>query len=415
MKKKIFEFAGTVALVTVSGLDLAFRMPKYIFLIFILLTSSCTRQTIRVVNENKGKLIATHELVIDGEKKFYLDSVTAPFPPYIQMITDSTGSNLLTFLNPYNNSIYFYNYTGTNYINRIQYYREGANAILKPAGYYIHNMDSIYIYNMPMTEIVLSNGDGAVKNRISLRSNDPEWPLYLPQYLLSTVNPIYEIGRHLIITGQSFFSIPEQNLAKFRFSAYIDMQSNHINYSHTYPEEIYGKNSNWEGGLPTQVYPALSPNGSLLYSFPASHDLYISDYNSGEYKKVYGGGNNANTIRSIDREAKNTQDELVVAHYLQQDMYAAVLYDKFRNIYYRFLLKGVPGATFSTPKEEKTIIIIIMDENFNYLGETNIGTGKEWNWNNSFITREGLNIEYIGDDLNEDYLIFKIFSPDSIN
>ena len=96
-------------------------------------------------------------------------------------------------------------------------------------------------------------------------------------------------------------------------------------------------------------------------------------------------------------------------------MYAAVLYDKFRNIYYRFLLKGLPGATFSTPKEEKPIIIIIMDENFNYLGETNIGTGKEWNWNNTFITREGLNIEYIGDDLNEDYLTFKIFSLNSIN
>lgn len=391
-------------------------MTKYAyFLIFILSISSCTHYTIKVVNEKKGELTATHELVINGEKKFYLDSVTAPFPPYMQLITDSSGNQLLTFLNPYNNSIYFYNYTDTNYINRIQYYREGANAILKPAGYYIHNMDSIYIYNMPMTEIVLSNKAGTVNGKISLRSNDPEWPLYLPQYLLSTVNPIYELDRHLILTGQSFFSIPKQDLSKFRFSACIDIQNNQVNYFHTYPEEVYGKNSNWEGGLPTQVYPALSPNGSLVYSFPPSHNLYITNYNTDQYKKVYGGSNNANTIRSIDREAKNTLDELVVAHYLQQDMYAAVLYDKFRNIYYRFLLKGLPGATFSTPKEEKPIIIIIMDENFNYLGETNIGTGKEWNWNNTFITREGLNIEYIGDDLNEDYLTFKIFSLNSIN
>jgi hypothetical protein len=391
-------------------------MPKYIyFLIFILSISSCTRHTIRVVNENKGKLTATHELVINGEKKFYLDSVTAPFPPYIQIITDSAGNNLLTFLNPYNNSIYFYNYTDTNYINRIQYYREGANAILKPAGYYIHNMDSIYIYNMPMTEIVLSNDTGTVNGKISLRSDDPEWPLYLPQYLLSTTNPIYKSGQYLILTGQSFFSIPEQNLSKFRFSACIDITTNQLEYYHTYPEEIYGNNANWEGGLPTQVYPALSPGGALVYSFPASHGLYISPYNSNQYKKVYGGSNHANTIRSIDREAKNTPDELVVAHYLQQDMYAAILYDSFRNIYYRFLLKGVPSATFSTPKEEKPVVIIMMDENFNYLGETNIGTGKEWNWNNSFVTREGLNIEYIGKDLNEDYLTFKIFSMDLIN
>ena len=111
-------------------------MTKYAyFLIFILSISSCTHYTIKVVNEKKGKLTATYELVINGEKKFYLDSVTAPFPPYMQLITDSSGNQLLTFLNPYNNSIYFYNYTDTNYINRIQYYREGANAILKPAGY----------------------------------------------------------------------------------------------------------------------------------------------------------------------------------------------------------------------------------------------------------------------------------------
>ena len=260
-------------------------MTKYAyFLIFILSISSCTHYTIKVVNEKKGELTATHELVINGEKKFYLDSVTAPFPPYMQLITDSSGNQLLTFLNPYNNSIYFYNYTDTNYINRIQYYREGANAILKPAGYYIHNMDSIYIYNMPMTEIVLSNNAGTVNGKISLRSNDPEWPLYLPQYLLSTVNPIYELDRHLILTGQSFFSIPKQDLSKFRFSACIDIQNNQVNYFHTYPEEVYGKFQLGRWFANTGI-SALSPNGSLVYSFPPSHNLYITNYNTDQYKK----------------------------------------------------------------------------------------------------------------------------------
>ena len=36
-----------------------------------------------------------------------------------------------------------------------------------------------------------------------------------------------------------------------------------------------------------------------------------------------------------------------------------------------------------------------MDEQFNYLGETPLGTSDEWNWSNSFVTEEGLNIEYI--------------------
>lgn len=380
--------------------------------LIILFLFSCTHNTISVENEHKGNLVATHELKIqeNNDKMFYLDSETAPYPPYVQLIKDSLNQQILSFLNPYNTSIYFYNYNDTSFIKRIKYEKEGANAILKPAGFYIHNMDSIYVYNMPMTEIVLCDSFGIVKNRISLRSSDPNWPLYMPQYLLSTTNPIMESDNNLILTGQSFFSIPEENISKFRFSVSINMETNTTSFHHTYPDELYGINSNWEGGLPTQVFSAKLNDSMVVYSFPVSHNLYISNYNSSDYQTAYGGSNQATTIKSIDREAKNTPDEIVVSHYLQQDMYGPIIYDRFRNLYYRFLFKGVPNASFSTPKEEKPIIIIIMDKNLEYLGETFIGNGKEWNWNNSFVSEEGLNIEYIDNEMNEDYLIFKVFS-----
>jgi hypothetical protein len=74
------------------------------------------------------------------------------------------------------------------------------------------------------------------------------------------------------------------------------------------------------------------------------------------------------------------------------------------------MLQGIPGSTSSTGKEKKPVIVIVMNEQFNYLGETVIGTGEQWNWSNSFVTKEGLNIEYINEeDVNEDYLNFKIF------
>ena len=95
---------------------------------------------------------------------------------------------------------------------------------------------------------------------------------------------------------------------------------------------------------------------------------------------------------------------------MQQDTYAAIKYDRFRNVYYRFLLKGIPNATIRTGWMEKPVTIIVMDKDFNYLGETSIGIGnKEWFWQDSFVTKEGLNIEYVDAD-SEDYLIVKIFS-----
>jgi hypothetical protein len=56
-----------------------------------------------------------------------------------------------------------------------------------------------------------------------------------------------------------------------------------------------------------------------------------------------------------------------------------------------------------------------MDEQFNYLGETLIGKAEEWNWTNSFVTQEGLNIEYIDDnDMDEEHLNFKIFTIEKL-
>ena len=76
-----------------------------------------------------------------------------------------------------------------------------------------------------------------------------------------------------------------------------------------------------------------------------------------------------------------------------------------------FLERGIPNATIQMTMKDKLINVIIMNEKFEYLGETTLGTGKEWNWANSFVTEEGLNIEYLDkNDLDENYLIFKILT-----
>ncbi|MDR0742785.1 MAG: DUF4221 domain-containing protein, partial [Tannerella sp.] len=206
-------------------------------------------------------------------------------------------------------------------------------------------------------------------------------------------------------------SIRDSLIEKFRFSACIDLKTSDVKFFHTYPEAIYGDNSNWEGGLSTLVYPALSPSGELIYSFPASHDLYITKWNSETYKTVFAGSNVAGTIHSVNWDnPSQTPSELLYTYFAGEDVYTAILHDPWRKVYYRFMLKGIPNATSGTRKEKKPVIVIVMDEQFNYLGETLIGTGEVWNWTNSFVTSEGLNIEYIDDeDENEDYLTFKIF------
>lgn len=384
---------------------------NYCYLLSLLLLFACSGNQKSVKNEYKGKLKAVKQLVETGEKRFRLDTETKVKPPYIQYCSDHTGNDLLTFLNPRKNAIYFYNYSDTAYLRQIAFEREGANAVMSIGAYYIKSPDSIYVYNMPMTEVDLTDSMGKVKNRISLRTNEPDWPDRYPQYWLKTVNPFIRIGNKIYLTGQTFRSLTMSNIMNFKFTACIDMLNNAIDFRYTYPKEIYS-DTNWEDGIATQVYPCLSPDGNLIHSFPASHDLYVCELNSNVITKIYGGSNVATAIHSIDYdEPRKTPGELCLVHYVQQDMYGAIIYDNYRKIYYRFLERGIPNATIQMTMKDKLINVIIMNEKFEYLGETTLGTGKEWNWANSFVTEEGLNIEYLDkNDLDENYLIFKILT-----
>lgn len=383
----------------------------YVWLIFIL--ASCSHDIANIKNEGNGKLKASHQLVTIEEKKFHLDSETAPRPVYIQMFKDNSGTELFTFFNSYNKSIYIYDYLSSTYIKSIHYDNEGANGILRPIGYYIKNMDSIFVFDMMKIEVALTDSLGNVRDRISLKnSSDNNWALYYPQYSISTINPFIERQGRLILTGFAPFAIPVENIDDFLFTASIDLKTNQIEYHYKYPKELYGYNYNWEGGLATMVYPCLSHDDRFIFSFPVSHDLYFYDFKSEKSTKLYAGSNFANTIHSIDHEQRRTPNELIIENYMREDMYGAIIYDPYRRIYYRFLLQGIPDAMIGMPTDEKPVDVIIMDENFNYLGETIIGIEKEWNWTNSFVTREGLNIEYISsEDIDEEYLTFKIFIP----
>ena len=187
------------------------------FVCFLFVFSSCSNNQVSVKNEKEGKLNSTYQLMVSDEKKIALDSETPTRPPYMQIYTDSTGNRLLTFLNSYKNSIYFYDYDNSSYQKKIVYNREGSDAIMRVAGYYIKSPDSIYVYNMPMTEVDLTDSMGKVKNRISLRTNEPDWPDRYPQYWLKTVNPFIRIGNKIYLTGQTFRSLTMSNIMNFKF------------------------------------------------------------------------------------------------------------------------------------------------------------------------------------------------------
>lgn len=386
------------------------------------LLASCNHtKTLEIKNKEKGQLKASMVLKSIGEKKFALDSGSAPKPQYMQMYMDSSGKRLFTFLNIYTNAIYFYDYETSAYLKNIPYSKTN---IPMPVGYLIKNQDSIYVYNRKRNELILTNRSGQITAIISLINNmDPnnyDWIYSYPQHYPFTVTPILETKKGIIFPGQYMFAIPDTIVNKFKFATQIDPKTNEVTHQHLYPKELYGDNYNWEDeAIFTTVYYDIQPeDDKMIYSFPVSHDLYIAAPGSNSYQTVYGGSNIAGTISSIGKDLKKntlSQEEFILK-VCKTDLYAAIKYDKYRKVYYRFLRKAIPDANDKTDWKDKQVTIIIFDKNFKYLGETDIGTIKDYNWENSFVTEEGLNIEYIDRKKNnEDYLTLKIFQPKIIS
>lgn len=380
---------------------------------FFLLLYSCAKSDIvQIENLKKGTLKKTIKLEVVKIKRFRLDDETAPAPQYIQLFKDSTGKNYLSFLNKYNKAIYFYDYNSSAFIKKITYNNKEKDSILFPMGYHIKNMDSIYVYNFIPAEVKITNSKGNIFKTISLqgKENSKKWFAKYPQYIPTTVTPFIETKKELLFTGQYMSTIPEDIIDRFKFTARINFETNNVSFSSTYPKELYGSNYNWEGEIFTTVFSTLHPDGDkLIYSFPISHNLRIANLADGTYREVYAGSNDVASINSLDKEAKSLSRKKTISQIIEQNEYASILYDKYRKVYYRFLLKGISDVSPEASFKDKPIAVIVLDKNFNYLGETTLGLWKDWNWRNSFVTQEGLNIEYLDkDDIDETTMNFKI-------
>lgn len=385
----------------------------------ILVAESCKNKNIhQQINTNAyyNQLHETHELKEAGQLSFQLDSITAPKIPYVQLIKSNSGEDTLAFINKHNRVIYFYTYDSKSPIKTIKIGGNlSNNEKIDPACLYVDSNNTIYVYNRRNIELLKLNGEGNILSRISLIDGNnirqTRWYLKYPQYYPQGSNPMIKINGQLLFPGQSFQSLDDTLIHQFRFTAYINEATNKVQFYHEYPDSLYGHNINWSGEKFTEAYADWNPNTQkLIFSFPVSHQLYTARLESHNYEAVNGASNQSASISSFPVEISKMQVKELTRHILETDEYGPIRYDPYRNVYYRFLRHAIK-RTFSPGQwNDKELSIIILDKDFNYLGEKNIGSMRNWYIQNAFVNEKGLHIEHIPAVLNEDLLIYKIFT-----
>lgn len=377
---------------------------KYFFILSLLLFCCNEKSQERHLNSDKLTLIEEEGLIIP------LDSVSPHKPPFIQFLEEDS---ILTFYNNFNRSIYWFDLKENKYLDRTFIYPEGENQISRPVGYHIINKDSIYVFDMAKNELALINYEGVKINQCSLIENrsmsDAQWALYFPQFFPKTVTPFLKIDNELVFSGSYMWSIPDNILDTFKFTTMYSLKNNNNVYIHSYPKSKYGSIYNWDDPYYTMVYYDWNPIEKLMvYSFPITNSLYTGSLQEGNLLEKIDFEVGSKTVKPISN--KRPTREMMLNHLLESDIYSGIKFDKYRNVYYRVLMNGMSDAGDFKDLSEKTISIIIYDNEFNIIGKKNIGSYKYWNTDNMIVSKDGLLVEYI--DIyssNEDFMILKSF------
>ena len=157
-------------------------------------------------------------------------------------------------------------------------------------------------------------------------------------------------------------------------------------------------------------YYCLNEHGDYVISFPACHQLVSGNLNGSRQSTIVESGCNA--IKEIKPYRKykfimNHSSDDVWSWYMNNPSYEGILYDKYRKVYYRFARLPLPEYKKGDRGNRKPLVVIILDENLQYLGEYLMPTVVEYFSTNAFVSERGLNIQVISD--NEDVLQFYVY------
>ena len=154
----------------------------------------------------------------------------------------------------------------------------------------------------------------------------------------------------------------------------------------------------------------------LVYSFHMDENIYATNIRTNEEKVISAP---SRYIKKLNFIKYSDDREMVYKQFLETSYYYNILYDKYRNVYYRFAIIGSeitnhPGYSFFDicTNGFTTFSVITLDENFNIIGET-LFPKHTYNPTIAFVHKNGLYISdshILNPSFDEDILSFKCFT-----
>lgn len=370
---------------------------KYTIIIIQLLLISCQPDIICI--ENNGTYTSDSTKLLDENRliSISIGDRVSPMPSSSQLLTIN-GEEMYSILDE--NKLYIYNIDADSLTQTIDLSSFGT--LNNYSGFTIVNMDSIFVYNYNKKTLYLTDNTAQQLNSWDIA--DPDGYVDVEA---TSESPILYHYPYVVMSG-SRIGHPDDKYGKdFHISAVLDLSNNIVSYKWRYPDS-YSK-GNFGGLYMNKIYQTINEKGDIVLSFPISHEIIELQCNSDNERDIYLGSRYTKSIQSSDLNAikefwdKNKR----IKYYTEQHSYANILYDKYRDVYYRIVrhpLKDWNGGTFIKP-----ISIITMSGKGELLSETAvISSSNDLIYHNIHISKKGLLIQKNTRDENK--VVFKVFS-----
>lgn len=370
-------------------------MKGIAFIISILIFfTSCSRENDEKQFEKIYTLETSNKLVIP------IDSQTNFKSDYMDVYLDKNNSKeFLAYLNSANSHIQLYNLRNKKMEKEIIFPTEGPNAITNVSSFYIHNLDSIILISNYFHKVYLANFKGKVLKTFNLINS-------FPFSFTNCGNKVDFLNSQFLIYNTLPFVWPNQyGKWKYYLTFLLDTKNGKTDSLYKYEGDknqyIYG----YGYGLFSFT---LNDKKEFVYSMHMDENIQVYHFEKKKTINYYAGTHRAHTIPPMKKKGASENEQYIF--YNQNYSYRHIIYDKYREVYYRMLLHPTK-ADEKDYFHGKSLSFIILDKNFKKVGETEVFSRK-YAYESFFVTSKGLHISNNhpqNPDLDEDKLSFTLF------
>ena len=377
---------------------------------FVAILVACGKKPFKNQNpilERSKDSIALEKMEIS--KKIYIGDDLNP-RPLVSQLYHQDEKNYYIMLDK--NNLYVFDYESGERTAKIAInssIENGCGRLNNYSGFYYHSPDSIFLYNYSVKTLFLVDSLSVIKRRWNtVDKNLAKYPVDIEAL---TSSPISQLGGGVILSGSGHGQPKDATEQNKPVSCLVNVNDETIKYEGSYPQ-IY-RDANFGGVYFNQIFHTVNPyEDEVIYSFPADHYIYKYDANFLDTIKIYAG---SRYIKSIESSTGSLVEEYInkekrIEYYVEQPSYANIIYDKYRNIYYRIATFPILGWKSSDPTFQKPFSIITLDGVGHIISESSVFENPEnYNLGNMHVVPEGLAIQKYTEDENViDFEIYKI-------